>query len=157
MRVAIGADHGGFAMKGRLIERLAADYEMVDAGARQCDPDDDYPDFTTAVAELVTSGQAERGIIICGSGVGACIAANKVPGVRASLCHDTYSAHQGVEHDNMNVICLGARVIGEELAVELVRAFLAARFIDEGRFRRRLDKVLDIERRALRGGGPVGG
>jgi len=146
MKVAIGADHGGFEMKKRLLARLASEYELIDAGAHRFDPEDDYPDIAVALARVIADGKAERGILVCGSGVGACIAANKVPGVRACLCHDTYSAHQGVEHDNMNVLCLGARVVGEELAIELARAFLAARFIDEGRFRRRLNKVLDIER-----------
>ncbi len=157
MKVAIGADHGGFALKERLLERLGREFGVIDAGAQRLDPEDDYPDIAVTVAGLLTSGEAERGILVCGSGVGACIAANKVPGVRAGVCHDTYSAHQGVEHDNMNVLCLGARVIGEELAVELARAFLTARFIDEGRFRRRLDKVLAIEREGLRGAGQVGG
>jgi ribose 5-phosphate isomerase B len=157
MKVAIGADHGGFEMKERLFERLARDCEVIDAGAQRLDPEDDYPDVALAVARLLTEGKAERGILICGSGVGACIAANKVPGVRACLCHDTYSAHQGVEHDNMNVLCLGARVVGEEMAMELVRAFLAARFVDEGRFRRRLNKVLAIERQGLHGDRQTGG
>jgi len=150
MKVAVGADHGGFAMKERLLERLARDYGVIDAGAWSLDPEDDYPDIAMAVTGLLVSGKTERGILICGSGVGACIAANKVPGVRACLCHDGYSAHQGVEHDNMNVLCLGARAIGDELAMELVRAFLTARFVNEGRFRRRLNKVLAIERQGLR-------
>ena len=107
----------------------------------------------TAVARAVASGQASRGVVVCGSGVGACIAANKVPGVRACLCHDTYSAHQGVEHDDMNVLCVGARVVGIELARELVAAFLQARFVGEERFRRRLDKILAIEHQALQGAG----
>ncbi len=145
MKVVIGADHGGFEMKRQLLARLAGEHELIDGGAAQFDPDDDYPDISLALARMIAGGRADRGILICGSGVGASIAANKVPGVRASLCHDTYSAHQGVEHDNMNVLCLGARVIGEELAVELARAFLRAQFIDEGRFRRRLDKVIAIE------------
>ena len=157
MKVAIGADHGGFVMKERLLERLASDFDVIDAGAWRLDSEDDYPDIAVAVTGLLASGKAERGILVCGSGVGACIAANKVPGVRACLCHDGYSAHQGVEHDNMNVLCLGARVIGEELAMELVRAFLTARFVNEGRFRRRLDKVLAIERQGLRGARQTGG
>jgi ribose 5-phosphate isomerase B len=126
---------------------------MRDLGAQSLDPADDYPDIVEAVAHAVSSGQAQRGILICGSGVGACIAANKVPGIRACLCHDTYSAHQGVQHDDMNVLCLGARVIALELAKELVAAFLNASFSGEERHRRRLNKVLLIERQALRGGG----
>ena len=112
-------------------------------------PVDDYPDFTGEVARLVASGEAERGIIVCGSGVGSSVAANKFPGVRAGLCHDTYSAHQGVEHDDVNVLCMGARVIGIELAMEVIRAFLAARFSGEERHVRRLSKVLSIEEKHL--------
>ena len=152
LRVAIGADHGGFDLKEQLIALLEGDYDMVDMGATSFDSDDDYPDLAVAVSRAVASGEAQRGVVICGSGVGGCITANKVPGVRAAVCHDTYSAHQGVEHDDMNVLCLGARVVGIEVATELVVAFLGARFSDEDRFRRRLDKVLDIERTALRGG-----
>ena len=122
--VAMGADHGGLALKNELVNHLSDRYEIVDLGAHRFDADDDYPDFTQQVAYAVISGRAQRGIIICGSGVGACIAANKVPGIRACLCHNTYSAHQGVEHDDMNVLCLGARVIGVELAKELATAFL---------------------------------
>ena len=151
LRVALGADHGGFALKNELVTRLCSMYEIVDLGAHTLDPDDDYPDFAGAVARAVASVQAERGILICGSGVGACIAANKVPGVRACLCHDTYSAHQGVEHDDMNVLCLGARVVGLELAMELVTAFLKARFSGEERHRRRLEKVLNIEQQPQEG------
>ncbi|MFC1990796.1 ribose 5-phosphate isomerase B [Chloroflexota bacterium] len=151
MRVALGADHGGFSLKSELSARLRESYEVLDLGAHTLDSDDDYPDFAEAVALAVASGQAQRGILLCGSGVGAAIAANKVPGVRACLCHDTYSAHQGVEHDDMNVLCLGARVIGPELAVELATTFLQSRFFEGERHRRRLDKVLDIEQRALKG------
>ena len=119
--VALGADHGGFLLKTELAPWLCSQgYEVLDLGADFLNPDDDYPDFAEVVAEAVTSGQADRGILICGSGVGACVTANKVPGLRACLCHDTYSAHQGVEHDNMNVLCLGARVVGIELAKDLV-------------------------------------
>ncbi|MEE8420837.1 MAG: ribose 5-phosphate isomerase B [Dehalococcoidales bacterium] len=144
--VALGADHGGFPLKAELLSWMKGQgYEVLDVGARSFDPSDDYPDFAYAVAQAVASGKAPRGIIICGSGVGACIAANKVPGVRAGICHDTYSAHQGVEHDDMNVLCLGARIIGGALAVELVTAFLNARFSGEERHARRLRKVLDIE------------
>jgi len=149
LRVAIGADHGGFALKNDIVKRLGEAYEILDLGAHVLDPQDDYSDFAIAVARAVASGEAQRGIIVCGSGVGACIAANKVPGIRACLCHDTYSAHQGVEHDDMNVLCLGARVIGDELAAELVTAFLEASFSGEERHRRRLQKVLDIEQQAL--------
>ena len=152
LRVALGADHGGFILKNELVTRLKQVYEVLDVGAHAFDPADDYPDFSEAVARAVASGQAQRGILICGSGVGACIAANKVPGVRACLCHDIYSARQGVEHDDMNVLCLGARVIGLSLAMELARAFLNARFSNEGRHRRRLEKVLTIERQAFQEG-----
>jgi ribose 5-phosphate isomerase B len=149
LRVALGADHGGFSLKNELVARLYETFEVLDLGASAFDRDDDYPDFALALAQAVASGQAQRGILVCGSGVGACIAANKVPGVRACLCHDTYSAHQGVEHDDMNVLCLGARVVGPELAVELVEAFLKANFSGETRHRRRLEKVLAIEQKAL--------
>ncbi len=149
--VALGADHGGFDLKNDIFTRLQDTFEILDLGAHTLDSGDDYPDFTRAVAQAVASGQAERGIIICGSGVGACIAANKVPGIRACLCHDTYSAHQGVEHGDMNTLCLGARVIGVELAAELVTAFLNARFSGEERHCRRLEKILAIERQALQG------
>ena len=149
LRVALGADHGGFALKNDLSTWLHNNYDILDLGAYKLDPADDYPDFAEAVARAVASGQAQRGILICGSGVGACIAANKVPGVRACLCHDTYSAHQGVEHDDMNVLCLGARVIGIELARELVTTFLDARFSGQERHCRRLKKVLAIEQQAL--------
>ena len=151
LRVVLGADHGGFVLKNELFTRLRGTYDISDLGAHVFDPADDYPDFARAVACEVASGRAQRGILICGSGVGACIAANKVPGIRACLCHDTYSAHQGVEHDDMNVICLGARVIGLELAIELVTAFLNACFTGEERHRRRLKKVLAMERCALQG------
>jgi len=151
LRVAIGADHGGFALTNELVSRLTGKYAVTDIGAHTLDPDDDYPDFAVAVAKAVVAGKAERGILVCGSGVGAVIASNKVPGIRACLCHDTYSAHQGVEHDDMNILCLGARVIGVELACELVFAFLDARFSGEERHRRRLGKVLLIEKSALRG------
>ncbi len=151
LRIAIGADHGGFALKNELTSRLKESYQIMDLGAHKFDPTDDYPDFVNALAQTIVSGQAERGILICGSGVGACIAANKIPGIRASLCHDSYSAHQGVEHDDMNVLCLGARVIGVELAMELATVFLEARFSGEERHRRRLEKVLALEHQALQG------
>ncbi len=149
LRVVISADHGGFELKQQLFERLTGKFEVSDLGAHTFDAADDYPDFSYSVAQAIVTGKADRGILICGSGVGASIAANKVPGARASLCHDTYSAHQGVEHDDMNIICLGARVIGVELAYELVTAFLNARFKDEERFRRRVAKIISIERQTL--------
>ena len=150
--VALGADHGGFLLKTELAPWLKSQgYEVLDLGAYHLDPADDYPDFADATAQVVASGQAERGILICGSGVGASVAANKVPGVRACVCHDIYSAHQGVEHDELNVLCLGARIIGIELAKDLVTAFLTARFTGEVRHHRRLNKVAAIARRALEG------
>lgn len=150
LRVALGADHGGFSLKTKLLPWLQDQgCEVLDLGAYTLDPADDHPDFAVAVARAVASGEAQRGIIICGSGIGACIVANKIPGVRAGTCHDTYSAHQGVEHDDMNILCLGARVIGVELARELVSAFLKARFSGEERHRRRLQKVLDFESRNI--------
>jgi ribose 5-phosphate isomerase B len=146
MKIAIGTDHGGYPLKTEIIQTIKqAGHEPIDLGAYSIDPQDDYPDFALAVGQAVQSHQADRGIIICGSGVGACVAANKLKGVRAALCHDTYSAHQGVEHDDMNVICLGARVIGAELAREVVLAFINATFSGEERHVRRLNKVLKIE------------
>ena len=150
LKLAIGADHGGYPLKIELLPWLQSEgYEVVDRGAHQLDPADDYPDFADAVATAIAAGESDRGLIICGSGVGACIAANKVPGVRACLCQDTYSAHQGVEHDDMNVLCLGARITGIELAKELVTSFLNARFTQEERHKRRMDKLLKIERRGV--------
>ncbi len=146
MRVAIGADHGGYELKEELSALLsAAGHEVVDVGAHTMDSSDDYPDFAAAVAKTVASKDAERGIMVCGSGVGASVASNKVKGARASVCHDTYSAHQGVEYDDMNVLCLGARIVGIELAREVATAFLSAQFTGEERHQRRLDKVLNIE------------
>ena len=150
LRIALGADHGGFSLKEELCSWLRQEHEVLDLGAHALDTADDYPDFAEAVAQAVSSGQSRRGILICGSGVGACIAANKVPGARACLCHDTYSARQGVEHDDMNILCLGARVIGLDLALELANIFLNARFSGEERHRRRLDKALAIEREFIR-------
>ncbi len=147
MNVALGADHGGFELKQYLSTLLKKNhYEIIDEGNFTFDPQDDYPDFAKKVAETVAAGKAERGIIICGSGVGACITANKIKGIRACLCHDTYSAHQGVEHDAMNILCLGARIIGTELAKELVFSFLNAKFINEERFVRRLEKINSIDK-----------
>jgi ribose 5-phosphate isomerase B len=145
MRVALGCDHAGFPLKQdvrRLVE--AAGHTVVDCGTDSTESVD-YPDHAAAVARAVASGEADRGIILCGSGVGACVAANKVRGVRACVCHDTYSAGQGVEHDDMNVLCLGGRIIGPAVLPDLVNAFLGARFSNEERHRRRLDKVLAIE------------
>ncbi len=158
MRVAFAADHGGADLKAELLRRLAVldlGHELIDLGGDGSDPLDDYPDFSLRIGEAIVAGQAERGILICGSGVGAAIAATKIRGIRASVCHDTYSAHQGVEHDNMNVLCLGARVIGNELALECARAFLGATFSGEPRHRRRLAKVLAIE--AAAGAPPTDG
>ncbi len=150
--IALAADHGGFPLKVELAPWLQSQgYEISDLGAHSLDPADDYPDFAEGTAWAVVSGQAERGIVICGSGVGASVAANKVPGIRACLCHDVYSAHQGVEHDAMNVLYLGTRVVGIELAKDLVAAFLNARVTGEERHRRRLNKVAAIEKHALQG------
>ncbi len=145
LRVAIGADHGGFELKQELIRRLGQNVEIVDKGAYAYDAHDDYPDSTILVGRAVAGGEVDRGVLICGSGVGACVAANKIAGVRASVCHDTYSAHQGVEHDDLNVLCLGARVVGVEVATELAVAFLMARFSGEERQLRRLEKVKALE------------
>ena len=146
MKIAIGADHGGYPLKAEIIDTLKkAGHEPIDVGAFSIDAQDDYPDFALAVGQAVQAHQAERGIVICGSGVGACVATNKMKGIRAGLCHDTYSAHQGVEHDDMNVLCLGARIIGGELAREIVIAFANAKFSGEERHLRRLNKVLKIE------------
>jgi RpiB/LacA/LacB family sugar-phosphate isomerase len=145
-RVALAADHAGFELKEKMAAFLKeAGFEVIDLGASNKEPVD-YPDFSRAIGEALREGKAERGILICGSGVGACVAANKIRGIRAGLCHDTYSAHQGVEHDDINVLCLGSRVIGEELAKELVSAFLAARFTGEERHLRRLAKIQAMEK-----------
>ena len=150
MRIAVGADHAGFEMKGLLIPWLqAAGHQITDLGAHRFEPNDDYPDFAVAVARAIQAQDADRGIIVCGSGVGACITANKLPGVRACLCHDSYSPRQGVEHDDMNIICLGGRIIGVELAKEVLRAFLSASFIAEPRFQRRLDKLIRLEKQGV--------
>jgi ribose 5-phosphate isomerase B len=150
VRVALAADHAGFACKERLKARLReARYEIVDLGGFDDSPAD-YPDLVERVADALRGGRVSRGIIVCGSGVGASVAANKFPGLRAAVCHDVYSAHQGVEHDDMNVLCLGARIVGTEVAVELCLAFLGARFSGEERHRRRLAKVLEIEARFMK-------
>ena len=146
MKVAIGADHGGYTLKSDMVRVLESlGHDVIDKGAHSFDAEDDFPDFAAPVAEAVQTGDAERGIILCGSGVGACIAANKFPGVRAGLCHDTYSAAQGVRHDDMNVLCLGARVVGVALAEDLVTSFMGASLESEPRFQLRLDKVAAIE------------
>ena len=146
MRIAIAADHGGFSLKAPLIELLKQDgHEVLDFGAFNTERSD-YPDFARAVGDALQRGLADRGVLICGSGVGACIAANKLRGKRASVCHDTYSAHQGVEHDDMNVLVLGARIVGVELASEILRAFLGARFNGIERYVARLKKVEQMER-----------
>ena len=147
--VVFGSDHVGFEMKGELISRLKDRYEIMDAGPTTYDAADDYPDYAGAAALNVASGKAWRGVLICGSGVGVCIAANKVTGVRACVCHDTFSAHQGVEHVDMNVLCLGARVIGIELAWEILTAFLNAEFGGEDKHQRRLNKLIAIEKMSL--------
>lgn len=146
MRIALGADHGGYELKRHLQHTLRQlGHAVINLGVNNGEPAD-YPDYAKKVALSVVKGQADRGIMICGSGVGACVAANKVRGARAGLCHDVFSARQGVEDDDVNVLCLGARVIGAGLAVELVKAFLAARFSGLERHQRRLDKVIAIEK-----------
>ncbi len=146
MKVAVGADHAGFDMKTLIVPWLeSSGHEVLDVGAHTLDPADDYPDFAASVAHSVNRGLAERGVMVCGSGVGASIATNKVRGIRSCLCHDTYTARQGVEHNDMNVICLGGKVIGIETAKEVIAAFLIARFTPEDRFQRRIDKVGQIE------------
>ncbi len=145
MRVAIAADHAGFPLKQQLAAQLsAAGHQILDLGTNSPDPVD-YPDFAVAIGHALLEGQADRGVLICGSGVGASVAVNKIRGIRGGLCHDTYSAHQGVEHDDMNVLVLGARVIGPALALELTTQFLGARFSGEERHRRRLQKIQAIE------------
>jgi ribose 5-phosphate isomerase B len=151
VKIAVGGDHAGFALKAEIASALAASgHGVEDAGAYDAAPSD-YPDFARRVAQLVVTGACERGVLVCGSGVGASIAANKVPGIRAALCHDTFSARQGVEDDDMNVLCLGARVIGPALAQEVLRAFLAARFSGAERHVRRIGKIEAIEEEARRG------
>jgi ribose 5-phosphate isomerase B len=152
MRVAVAFDHRGVKLRERLLEELAAlGHETVDLGTDKAEPRIDYPDKAREVAEAIRGGEAERALFVCGSGVGAAVAANKVPGIRAAICHDTYSAHQGVEHDDMNVLCLGSEVVGAELAAELARAFLAARFDGGDRYVRRLEKIEEMERETTYG------
>jgi ribose 5-phosphate isomerase B len=145
MIIAIGADHGGYLLKTRIAELLKTlGHEVHDLGTNSEDPVD-YPDFALAVSQEILMKKAARGVLICGSGVGACVAANKFPGIRAAVCHDTFSAHQGVEDDNMNILCLGARVIGTELAKEIVKTWLSAAFSGAERHKRRLSKIEKIE------------
>ena len=147
MNIAVGSDHAGFLLKQDIAATLRQlGHEVIDVGTNSTDPVD-YPDFAEAVAKTVKENRADRGVMICGSGVGASVSVNKVPGIRGAVCHDTYSAHQGVEHDDMNVLVLGARIIGVELAHELVRAFLGARFTHEERHVRRLGKIKALEER----------
>ena len=149
LRVALGGDHAGFPLKQAVAERLGVQVtNLIDCGTHNTDSCD-YPDFAISVAREVLNGNADRGIVVCGSGVGVSVAANKIPGIRAAICHDTYSAHQGVEHDDMNVLCIGGRIIGSELAFEIIDAFLNAEYEPQERHARRLDKVLDIEKRGL--------
>jgi ribose 5-phosphate isomerase B len=147
MRVAVAFDHRGVKLRDRVLEEIVrSGHEPVDLGTDKPEPMIDYPDKAREVGETIQGGDAERGVLVCGSGVGASVAASKLDGIRAATCHDTYSAHQGVEHDNMNVLCLGSEVIGAELAGELLRAFLGARFGGGERFVRRLEKIEEIER-----------
>lgn len=146
MRVAVGADHAGFQLKLQLVDYLrSAGHEVLDLGTHNTDPVD-YPDFAKSVGYALIEGKAERGLLVCGSGVGASVAANKLPGIRAGLCHDSYSARQGVEHDDVNVLCLGARIIGSELALDILRIWLSARFSSAERHRRRVFKIQEMER-----------
>lgn len=145
LRLAIAGDHAGFPLKQIITERFAGLVtELIDCGTYDLTPCD-YPDFAVEVSERINSGQADRGLLVCGSGVGISVAANKITGIRAGVCHDTYSAHQGVEHDDMNVLCIGARIVGSELAIEIIHAFLQARYTAEERHARRLAKVLALE------------
>jgi ribose 5-phosphate isomerase B len=147
MKVAVAFDHRGTRLRGAVLEALEAEgAEVVDLGVETAEVRVDYPDLARAVGMTIRSGEAERAVFVCGSGVGASIAASKIPGVRAAICHDTYSAHQGVEHDDMNVLCLGSEVVGPSLAAELVHAFLSATFVGEGRYLARLEKVEELEK-----------
>jgi ribose 5-phosphate isomerase B len=149
MRVAVAFDHRGVKLRDRVLDEVRGlGHEPVDLGADRAEPPVDYPDKAREIGEAIRSGDVARGIFVCGSGVGASIAASKLPGVRAAICHDTYSAHQGVEHDDMNVLCIGSGVVGADLAGELIRAFLAAEFDGGERYRRRLEKIEAMEREA---------
>ena len=146
MRIALGADHAGFPLKTEVVRFLEKEgHQIVDLGTHSTEPVD-YPDYAKAVGQAVQQGQVERGILVCGSGVGACVAANKLRGIRAALCHDTYTAHQGVEHDDVNVLCLGGRVVGPSLAFDILKAWLGARFSQGERHRRRVEKIVELEK-----------
>ena len=149
LRIALGGDHAGFPLKQAVAEK----FNTLVASLTDCGTDSiescDYPDFAVAVAKEIIQGRADRGIVVCGSGVGVSVAANKIPGIRAAVCHDTYSAHQGVEHDDMNILCIGGRIIGSELAFEIVDSFLRASYVPQDRHARRLSRVLEIERQGL--------
>lgn len=150
LRIAIGGDHAGFDLKQAIVSRLEARVtQLLDCGTHSTERCD-YPDFAIAVSREILQGRADRGIVVCGSGVGVSVAANKIPGIRAAICHDTYSAHQGVEHDDMNVLCIGGRIIGSELAFELIDAFLQARYEPQPRHAKRLAQVLEIERLGIK-------
>ena len=152
MRVAVAFDHRGVKLREQLLEDLVAlGHDVVDLGTDKPEPRIDYPDKAREVGEAIRGGEAERAVLVCGSGVGASVAASKIPGIRAAVCHDTYSAHQGVEHDDMNVLCLGSEVVGAELAAELARVFLAARFDGGERYVRRLEKIEEMERETTYG------
>ena len=147
MKISLAADHNGFDLKKEISDQLENEgHEVIDVGPHSHDPLDDYPDYAKKLADSVSRGESLRGIMICGSGVGASVASNKVKGIRAAVCHDIYSAHQGVEHDDMNVLCLGSRIVGSEVARDLVKAFITAKYTGEERHQRRLDKVLDMEK-----------
>ena len=146
MRVAVAFDHRGVKLRACVADAVrATGHDVLDLGVETPEPPVDYPDVARKLGEAVLSGEAERGVLVCGSGVGACVAANKLRGIRAAICHDVYSAHQGVEHDDMNVLCLGSEIVGAELAAELVRTFLGARFDGGERYRRRLEKIEEME------------
>ncbi len=146
MKIALASDHGGFELKNKLCVWLTDNaYDIIDLGNNSYDPLDDFPDFAEIISKAIINGKADKGILICGSGVGAAVAANKFKGVRASVCHDIYSAHQGVEHDAMNILCLGARVVGIQLAIDLVAAFINANYLNQERLNRRLEKIKIFE------------
>ena len=151
MKISLAADHNGFDLKKEISDQLENEgHEVIDVGPHSHDPLDDYPDYAKKLADSVSRGESLRGIMICGSGVGASVASNKVKGIRAAVCHDIYSAHQGVEHDDMNILCIGARVVGGEVARELVTAFLTAELLDDQKYQRRLAKVVSIEQRSIK-------
>ena len=146
MRIAVGADHAGYPLKVQVVQFLEEQgHEVTDLGTHSTDPVD-FPEYAKRVGQAVQLGKADRGVLVCGSGVGACVAANKLRGIRAALCHDTYTAHQGVEHDDVNVLCLGGRVVGSALAYDILRSWLTARYLGTGRHKRRVDQILEIER-----------